>query len=104
MRGALMCFRDQWTTGFTKLMGNDGDTRLIAYICEHWFRVFHGQDSWLNPQFYYPIKHLLGWSDTFLLFEVFYAPLRLVGLDPFIALQVTVILLSLVGFASFYYL
>ena len=101
LAGALVFFRDQWTSGFNRLMGNDGDTRLIAYICEHWFRVFHGQDSWLSPAFFYPVKGLLGWSDTFLLYEVFYAPLRLVGLDPFVALQVTVILLSLVGFVSF---
>lgn len=104
LAGALVFFREQWTSGFNKLMGNDGDARLIVYVCEHWFRVFHGQASWRNPQFYYPLKNLLGWSDTFFLFEVFYAPLRLVGFDPFIAMQLTIILLSLVGFASFFYL
>ena len=102
--GALVFFRDQWTSGFNRLMGNDGDTRLIAYVCEHWFRVFHGQDSLTSPPFFYPVKGLLGWSDSFLLYQVFYAPLRLVGLDPFVSLQVTVILLSLVGFASFVWL
>jgi hypothetical protein len=102
--GALVFFREQWHSGFKWLMGNDGDTRLAAYLCEHWFQVFHGRASWLNPGFFYPLKGLLGWSDTFLLYEIFYAPLRLLGCDPFLALQITMILLNLVGFCSFVYL
>jgi hypothetical protein len=102
--GALIFFREQWDSGFKWLMGDNGDSRLASYILEHWFRVFHGQASWLNPGFFYPVKGVLGWSDTFLLFEIFYAPLRLLGFDPFIALQITRILLSLVGFGSFVYL
>jgi hypothetical protein len=104
LAGALVFFREQWTSGFKWLMGNDGDTRLIAYLCEHWFRVFHGQGSWLNPTFFHPIKGVLGWADTFLLYEIFYAPLRLLGFDSFLALQITLILLSLVGFVTFVYL
>ena len=100
LAGAAVFFREQWTSGFKTLEGNDGDMRLAVYLCEHWFRVFHGQASWLNPGFFYPVKGLLGWSDTFFLYEVFYTPLRLVGCDPFLALQITLILLSLVGFAS----
>lgn len=102
--GAFLFFREQWDSGFKWLMGNDGDTRLAAYFCEHWFRVLHGQASWLNPAFFYPVKGVLGWSDTFLLYEVFYAPLRWLGFDPFVALQVTMILLNLVGFCTFVYL
>ena len=99
--GAAIFFRPQWRSGFRTVVGNDGDMRLAVYLCEHWFRVFHGQDSWLNPQFFYPVKGLLGWSDTFALYQVFYTPLRLLGCDPFLALQLTIILLSLVGFLSF---
>ena len=102
--GALVFFREQWDSGFKWLMGNDGDTRLAAYLCEHWFQVFHGQASWLNPGFFAPIKGTLGWSDTFLLYEIFYAPLRLLGCDPFLALQITMILLNLVGFCGFVFL
>ncbi len=102
--GALVFFREQWDSGFKWLTGNNGDARLAVYLCEHWFRVFHGQASWLNPTFFYPVKGVLGWSDTYLLYEIFYAPLRLVGLDPFLALQITMILFNLVGFCSFVYL
>jgi hypothetical protein len=102
--GALVFFREQWDSGFKSLQGNDGDTRLAAYFAEHWFQVLHGQASWLNPSFFYPVKGVLGWSDTFFLYEVFYAPLRLLGADPFLALQLTVIIFSLIGFVTFVYL
>lgn len=100
LAGAGVFFRAQVSSGFHTLMGNDGDARLVAYLCEHWFRVWHGQDSWRSPAFFYPVKGLLGWSDTFLLYQVFYAPLRLLGFDPFESLQLTIVLLSLVGFVS----
>ena len=104
LAGALVFYRAVWRSHFRDLMGNIGDTRFAVYMSEHWFQVLHGQASWLNPAFYYPVKGLLGWSDTFFLYQIFYAPLRLLGLDPFVALQVTVILLSLIGFASFFFL
>jgi len=100
--GALVFFRAQWRSGWNLMMGNDGDPRLVVYLNEHWFQVFHGQASWLNPGFFYPVKGLLGWSDTFFLYQVFYGPLRLLGADPFLAMQLTIVLLSLVGFASFF--
>ena len=100
--GAVIFFREQWEHGWKFMMGNDGDARLIVYLNEHWFQVFHGHGSWLNPQFFYPVKGLLGWSDTFFLYQVFYTPLRLVGCEPFLAMQITVVLLSLVGVAAFY--
>jgi hypothetical protein len=100
--GAAVFFREQIGSGFRLLMGNDGDARLEVYLCEHWFKVLHGQASWLDPRFFWPLKGLLGWSDTFFVYQVFYAPLREVGADPFLAMQLTVIALSLVGFASFY--
>jgi hypothetical protein len=102
LAGALVFFRAQWRSGWNLVMGNDGDSRLEVYLNEHWFRVFHGQASWLNPQFFYPVKGLLGWSDAFLLYQVFYSPLRLAGADPFLATQLTMVLLSLVAFASCY--
>ena len=102
--GAAVFFRSQWTSGFRSIMGNNGDTRLIVYLLEHWYQVFQGQAAWRDPAFYYPVKDLLGWSDAFFFYEVWYTPLRLIGFDPFLAAQVSVVLLSLVGFASFVWL
>ncbi len=102
--GATLYFREQWLSGLHSLMGNDGDTRLMAYLCEHWFRVLHGQASWRSPAFFYPTKGVLGWSDTYFIYQMLYAPLRLVGFSPFTSLQWTIILFSLVGFVGFVYL
>ena len=96
-----MFFRAQTSSRFARIMGDNGDARLAVYLCEHWYRWFSGQGSWRSPAFFYPLKGLLGWSDSFLLYEVFYAPLRLAGCDPFLAFQLTLVALSAVGFTSF---
>jgi hypothetical protein len=102
--GASFFFRDQWSSGFRRMMGDDHDTVHITFLQEHWFQVFHGQSSWNSPAFFYPLKGALGWSEGFFLFQIFYTPLRLLGCDMFLAAELTVILFSLVGFASFVYL
>ncbi len=102
LAGALIFYRSVWSSGFDRLMGVPTDNRLVAYLCEHWFGVLHGQASWRNPGFYFPVKGLLGWSDAFFLYLPAYVPLREFGCDPEVALQVTLILLSALGFATFY--
>jgi hypothetical protein len=99
--GASFFFRAQWSSGFRRLMGDSHDTVHITFLQEHWFQVFHGHVSWRSPAFFYPLKGVLGWSEAFALFQIFYTPLRLLGCDMFLAADLTVILFSLVGFASF---
>ena len=77
--GCLVFFRYAFESGFDKIMGNDGDARLQVYGHEHWVQVFRGQVSWTSPQFFHPVKGVLGYSDTFLLNGVFYLPLRVRG-------------------------
>jgi hypothetical protein len=101
LASALVFFRLSWTSGFNKITGNLGDTRLAIYLEEHWFLVFRGHSSWLNPEFFYPLKGVLGWTDTFFLYELFYAPLHLLGADQFLAFELTLITASFVGFAGF---
>jgi len=99
--GASLFFRAEWSSGFRKIMGDNHDTVHITFLQEHWFHVLHGQVSWRSPSFFYPLKGVLGFSEGFVLFQIFYAPLRLLGCDMFLAAELTVILFSLVGFASF---
>ncbi len=99
--GALVFFSAQWSSNFDRIMGNVGDARLIIYLNEQWYQVLRGSQPWRSPPFFYPVKGLLGYTDTFFLWQVFYAPFRLMGADPFLAFQLTIVVMSLVGFVTF---
>ena len=98
MVGAVIFFRRSFASGFDGLSGDNGDWRLISVLHEHLFRAMRGTGSWTSPNFFYPTKNVLGFSDTFALNEIFYVPLRLIGFDRYAALQWTFILLTGVGF------
>jgi hypothetical protein len=99
--GSLVFFYAQWSSGFKRIMGNSGDTRLIVYLNEHWYLVLKGAEAWRSPPFFYPTKGVLGYTDTFFLWQPVYAPFRLFGADPFLAFQLSIVALSLLGFVSF---
>jgi hypothetical protein len=99
--GALFFFSAQWTSGFNRIVGNTGDTRLQVYLSEQWFLVLRGAQPWRNPPFFYPAKGILGYTDTFFLYQIFFAPFRLLHAEPFLAFQLTIIAMSLMGFVCF---
>lgn len=101
--GSLIFFRAALRSGFDKMFGDVGDNRLIVLYHEHWLQVVRGKVSWTSPNYFYPAKGVLGYSDTCVLNEVFYLPLRLARLDPFLALQWTIVLMSLTGFVSMFF-
>src|SRR5262245_48113439 len=92
--GGAVFFRWQLFSRFDLLSGNSGDTRFIIAIHEHLFQVLHGKGTLLSPPFFYDTSGALGYSDAFILNEALYAPLRLLGADPFLALQLVPMLLS----------
>jgi hypothetical protein len=101
--GALatwLLHRHQFASGFDLFPGPRGDTRLIAYLCEHWYQVLHGKAQLLSPSMFYPVEGTLGYSDTLLLFALPYSGLRAVGLDVFTALAVVVVAFSLLNFLA----
>ena len=100
--GAVVFFRLVLTSGFERLTGEPGDSRLITLLHEHWLEVLRGNQSWRSPNFFHPLTNTLGLSDTFLLDEVLYAPLRLIGLDRYLATQWMLVLMSLIGFVGCY--
>ena len=102
--GGLFFFRAQFRSGFDQIGGDNGDARLVVVLHEHWIDVFRGRVSWTSPPFFFPFKGTLGYTDTFFLNQVFYAPLRAAGLDEFLAFQWTVVLLSIVGFVGMFVL
>lgn len=102
--GQLVFFREQWFSGFDRIMGDPGAARFIIYVNENWYQSLLGHASWRTPAFYFPVKNTLGLSDTFLLWQVVYTPARALGADPFLAYQVVLVASSALGFATFYLL
>lgn len=98
--GMLTMYREAITSGFGTLHGGDLDQRLLIYLSEHWFLVATGDASWRDPSMFFPVTDDLGYSDALLLFQVTYAPLRLLGVDPFISFEVTLMVLTTIGFVA----
>ena len=91
-------------SGFRLSSGDEGDATLIAFLHEHVYQSLLGHASLRNPQFFYPTPGVLGYTDAFLLNQIFYAPLRFLRLEPLLATQLTFMLLALMGSAFFVWL
>jgi hypothetical protein len=91
-------FRWQIFSGFDLLFGDSGDTRFILAIHEHLLQTLLGRQNLLSPPFFYDIAGTLGYSDAFFLNEALYAPLRLLGTEPFLTLLLVPMLLSALAF------
>lgn len=102
--GQLVFFHEQWSSGFARVMGDPGAARFIIYVNENWYQSLLGHAAWRTPAFYFPVRNTLGLSDTFLLWQVVYAPARALGADPFLAYQLVLLASSAVGFFTFYLL
>jgi len=98
--GACVFFRQQIFSGFDFYFGDRGDPRLILFVHEHVYRVLLGEASFLSPPEFYDLKNTLGGSDAFVLNQLVYAPLRLLGADPYLALVLGMLLLSALGFIA----
>jgi len=93
-------FRESVLSGFDALPGGQGDARLNLVILEHWFRVFQGLDEWRSPNFFYPVKGVLGYSDSLFLFALPYCLLRALDVDMFTAFLVVLMAACAVGYAG----
>jgi hypothetical protein len=101
--GALVFFRGQWRSAFDLLMGDRGDARLVGFLHEHVYRwAFSFEVPFLSPPFFYNQTKTLGYTDAFVLNQVFYAPFRLLGAEPLLAQSLTIIALSAVGYLFCY--
>jgi len=101
LAGALLFYRGSVFSGFAHVGGESGDTRLLVFISEHWYRVLQGLATWRDLPMFHPLPGTLGFSDALALFQPFYALFRLVGADPFLAFQATLMALSGCGYAAF---
>jgi hypothetical protein len=100
--GACEFFRWQISSNFDILIGDRGDARFVTFIHEHVYRSLTGHSPLLTPPFFFNQTQTLGYSDAFLLNQVIYAPLRLAGADPMLAVSLTAIILSAFAFLFFF--
>jgi hypothetical protein len=96
--GLWSLYSAQFQSGFDRFPGPRGDTRLIAYLLEHWYQTLSGRSSLLSPEMFYPVKKTLGYSDVLLGFVPFYAPLRGLGVDIFTALAITIVVINALNY------
>ncbi len=96
--GACFFFRQQIFSGFDLYFGDLGDPRLILFIHEHVYRALLGEASFLSPPEFHDLTNTLGGSDAFVLNQLFYTPLRLLGADPYLAIVLGIVALSALGF------
>ena len=96
----LLVFRPFFLSHFDSILSDPGDGRLCITILEHWVKVFHGQVQVASPNFFFPERGVLGYSDTLFLDALPYATLRFLGLDRYLAFEATMMLVTAVGFAS----
>jgi hypothetical protein len=100
----VVFFREFLDSGFNLIAGDVGDNRFVIAILEHWRAVAHGQVAFNSPNFFWPEHGVLGFSESLFLLTLPYAIGRSAGMDPYIAFELTLILLKAVGFFSMLWL
>lgn len=99
--GAGILFRDVISArAYDHLWISNYDTRLIYWI-ENWgyhilFEEFSPRNFW-NANAFYPHANSLAYSDSLLGLQIFFAPLRIVGVAPLPALYLLLALTCMVG-------
>ena len=104
MLGTAAWHRTLIASGFDRIPGNVGDARWYTYIAEHWYQVFHGQADLLSPGMFYPVKGILGYSETMFVHALPYAGLRLAGMDMFSAVAAPLVLFSFLNYVTCFFL
>lgn len=96
--------RQTLQSGLDLVQSVENDSLFIGYVLEHWHRALGGAVAWHSPQMYHPVPQTLGNSDALVGLALPYHLLRAAGLGPFVALNVTTLLVTLLGFAACYLL
>jgi hypothetical protein len=97
---SCLCFGEFVFSRGELIAGDFGDARLTIALLEHWHNVYRGLDHWLSPPYFFPVTRVMAYSATFFLQSLPYSVLRLSGCDPYVAFELTLWLLTQVGYAS----
>jgi hypothetical protein len=94
----------QFFSGFDRFFGDRGDARGFLYYCEHWYRSLSGKSSLLSPGVFYPAKGTLAYSDLLLGVGMPYSFFRALGVDMFLSLEFTIILITFLSYCTAFWL
>lgn len=97
-------FRQFLESHFNLIAGNVGDNRLYIAILEHWRAVIHGRAPLTSPNFFWPERGVLGYSDSMFLMALPYVIGRAIGLDYYVAFEAAFIVFKAIGFFSMLWL
>lgn len=102
--GLVVVFWPFFGSYFDHTLSDPADGRFELTILEHWVKVFHHQAPVASPNFFYPEKGVLGYTDTFLGLALPHALFRFLGVGPYLAVQLATMLLVALGFVAMYLL
>jgi hypothetical protein len=100
----LIFFRDFVSSRFNLIAADVGDGRLMIAILEHWWAVARHQAQFLSPNFFWPERGVLGYSDSLILFAAPYSIARYMGLDRYLAFELCLLAVQAIGFVSMVWL
>jgi len=99
--GCVFVFKDIILTGnYDKLWANDFDPKLIYWIVNWGYYIIFQQkqpQNFWNTNAFYPNRFTLAYSDSLFGLQFVFAPLRLLGLNPLLALYISLAFICLIG-------
>ncbi len=96
--GVLYFYRTFYFSGFTRLQGDSGDGTLTLGLAEHWLHLSGSELPWTEVGTFYPAPSTLGYSDTMLLNGLLSLPPALVGVANTYQFQISLTLLTAIGY------
>lgn len=90
---------------FSKMAGDLDDARLISYLLDHGYSFFTGDSfhsNYFNIPFFYPYHNQLFYTDILFGGTILYIPIKFFIKDTFSAVQIWLIVASILNFLSFY--
>jgi hypothetical protein len=90
----------QFSTRFDTFYGDRGDARGFLSLCEHWYLALQGKVAVLSPEFFYPVRGTLAYSELVFGFGLFYSAARALGLEMFAALEVVVVVINFLNYVA----
>lgn len=91
-------------SGFKKIQTDPGDTRFNNYILEHIHKsIKNGFKEFFSPNFFYPHKNNLFFSDLQIFYYPFYGIFRITGFEYDTSFQLFMILSTILNFCLCFY-